>query len=217
MRTAPMTKAAAAFLAGLALFVLAPMGGARAHPHAWIDLSVAVLFDGSGRVTGLRETWLFDDFYTAFVFDGAAKLRPTQAQLDALMNANMSKLKAHDYFTRIEANGARVGIGGVSELATRMQAGRIEMSFMLSLDQPVAPGADGFRYAVFDPTYYIEILHKEEKGAILLENAPAACRHQVTTPQPDSQTLAQAYSLDQTQSAGDGLGIHFAEWVFVRC
>ena len=43
---------------------------ARAHPHAWIDLKTTVLFDDQGRVTGLRQRWVFDEVYSMFAIDG---------------------------------------------------------------------------------------------------------------------------------------------------
>ena len=39
---------------------------AHAHPHAWIDVKLEILFDTAGNIMGLRETWLFDEFYTEF-------------------------------------------------------------------------------------------------------------------------------------------------------
>ena len=55
---------------------------ADAHPHAWIDVRVTVLFDGDGAITGLRQSWLFDEFYTAFAtegLDGDGDARPPPA------------------------------------------------------------------------------------------------------------------------------------------
>lgn len=173
-----------------------------------------MIFDGAGNATGLRETWLFDDFYTAFVFE---KEKPSQAKLDELAATNLAALEKHDYFTRVEAAGKRLGFAGIAESKSAMREGRIEMSFVLSFASPVKVGKDALRYAIFDPTYYVEMLHQDGKGAVRLENAPASCRHRLAKPQPSSETLAQAYRLDKNQSAGDGLGIHFAEWVSITC
>jgi ABC-type uncharacterized transport system substrate-binding protein len=187
---------------------------AQAHPHSWIDLAVTVIFDGAGNAIGLRETWLFDDYYTAYVFE---KDKPTQAKLDTLAQTNLAALEKHDYFTRVEAAGGRVGLGGISERKSAMREGRIEMSFVLAFAQPVKVGKDGLRYAIFDPTYYIEMLHQEGKGAVRLEKAPSSCRHRLQKPNPTTESIAKAYRLDKTESAGDGLGMHFAEWVAVSC
>lgn len=208
---------------GVAAAVLAAacaLGGpAAAHPHAWIDLAIEVHFDASGRVTGLRETWLFDDYYTAFAtegFDQDGDGRPDQAKIDELMAENLRNLAEYDYFTRVESGGARLGLGAAADAVVRMQGARLELTFWLPLAVPAEAQA-GVEYAIFDPTFYIEMLHVEQGEPVRLVGAPAGCRHRLTPPSPNLETVALAQALDQTQSAGDGLGIHFAERVSIRC
>lgn len=98
----PHSKFAAALLAllfGFALMVSAKH--AEAHPHAWIDVAVRVVFDSSGNAIGLRQIWLFDELYTAFAMEGLAKKgsKPMQADIDALMHRNMKNLADFSYFT----------------------------------------------------------------------------------------------------------------------
>src|SRR3546814_16782979 len=77
LRTVPMAIACA-------LLGAFPAWPATAHPHAWIDVTVQVLFDGSGRVTGLREHWLFDESYTVFAMEGLGRTGEGRASQDEI-------------------------------------------------------------------------------------------------------------------------------------
>lgn len=203
-----------------ALLPLLAAAPASAHPHAFIDLQVEVVFDADGKLSGLRETWLFDEFYTAFAIEGLPRDRdgrPAQAKLDAISAENLKNLKDYSYFTRIEAAGKRIGVAKATDARTRLVDKRLEMSFVLPLAQPLAVGAAPVTYSIYDPTYYTEMLHAEAADAVRLRNAPAGCRHAVVPPAPPAETVGLARAMDRTQSAGDGLGAFFAETVELRC
>ncbi len=51
------------------LTVLAGAGGARAHPHVFIDGGVDFRFDTAGRLTDLRVTWIFDPLTSLFMLE----------------------------------------------------------------------------------------------------------------------------------------------------
>lgn len=202
----------------LSLFGLAPVPAA-AHPHAWIDLRVEALFDRSGRMTALRQTWLFDDYYTAFATEGFDRDRdghPDRDKLEALLAENLRNLAEYDFFTRVTAGGGKVAVAKAVDASSRMAGSRLEMTFTLPLREPAAT-AKGIEYAVFDPTFYIEILHAEARDAVRLVGAPAGCGFQIVAPSPSMETVTLAQAMDRTQSAGDGLGQHFAERVELRC
>lgn len=211
-----------AWIPGLAA-LLSPLIGAApavAHPHAFIDVTVEVVFDSAGWVTALRETWLFDEFYTAFAHEGLPRNpdgEVVQAKLDGLTAENLKNLQEYSYFTRIEAAGKRVAVAKAAEPRTRMVDKRMEMSFTLPLAKPLAVGTALVTYAIYDPTYYIEMLHAESPDAIRLSGAPAGCGHKLVEPQPPTETVSLAKAMDRTQSAGDSLGANFAETVEIRC
>jgi ABC-type uncharacterized transport system substrate-binding protein len=209
------------FAAALAGALLAALPGrpASAHPHAWIDVAVEVLFDASGKIAGLRENWLFDEFYTAFAMEGLGKdgKAPSQQDIDTILAQNMRNLKDYRYFTKVEHDGREVAFTPPTEMSSRLNGARLEMSFVVPFDLPLTLGGKPVTYAVFDPTYYIEMLHAEAKEAIRLKAAPAGCSFRLIKASPSLDTVAFAAALDRTQSAGDGLGALFAERVEVRC
>lgn len=200
--------------------LLALPGPASAHPHAWIDVKVKVLFDEKGRVYGLQETWIFDPLYTAFAFDGVKRDKgkpPPQKFVDALGKENLTNIKDYDYLTLVERNGAKVAFSGTRDLHSSFAKDRLRMTFTLLLETPLDPTVSPVAYRIFDPTYYIEMLHAEDKNAIELAGAGKDCKHTLTPPSPNPDAVALAASLDKTQSGGDGLGKLFAERVTIRC
>lgn len=197
-----------------------PVRPAVAHPHAWIDVTVQILFDESGRVTGLREHWLFDPYYTTFATAGLGKTsggKPSQDEIDALMHGNMNSLNDYGYFTKVEHGSTDVLFAPVTEISSAFLGERLGMTFVLPFKSPIDLKGSSFMYAIFDPTYYIEMLHAESDDAIRLEAAPADCTHRLIEPNPTMESVALAAALDRTQTAGDGLGALFAERVAVQC
>lgn len=206
-------------VACLAMALAAP-GTATAHPHAWIDIKVKVLFDEKGRLYALRETWIFDPLYTAFAFDGLEKDKsgkPSQQAVDALSKENFTNIKDFHYLTTVESGGKSIAFMAARDLESSYEKDRLRMTFTLPLETPLDPTASPVDYLIYDPTYYIEMLHAQGGEAITLSGAGDDCKHAVTSPNPNPETIAFAASLDRTQSGGDGLGKLFAERVTIRC
>lgn len=209
---------AAALLAMLA--GLLP-GAAFAHPHAWIDLTVHVLFDDKGRVAALQEEWLFDEYYTAYALEALGKSvddKLSAADFQQMVNQTMDSLQEWKYFTRLYAGDAEIAGAKVESAAGHMEKGRWVLRFTLPLAKPLAPGEKGFTYSIFDPSYYIEMLHKDAKGAIVLDNAPQGCNARKTKPEPDFEALSLAAAADMARPDDQAtLGALFAEKVTVTC
>ena len=192
---------------------------AEAHPHAWIDLSVRVIFGADGRVAALRQTWLFDDFYSLYVLDGAEEkgAMPSQEGLDALMVSNMKNLADYKYFTQLSSGETPLSFGDPTNMATRMNGKRLEMTFELPLTAPVHADDIAFTYAIFDPTYYIEMLHAKADDAVALIGAPDGCKATINEPNPDPDQIILAASLAQEDTSGGEIGRFFAQDVRVTC
>ena len=201
----------------LSCLIAAPAG---AHPHAWIDLRVRVLFDEEGRVTGLRESWLFDDFYTAFALEGLGQNkhgRPTDEALERIGTLNLTNLREYDYFTEIRVDGEIVAPDGTSDPETDMVGNRLRMTFTVDLAEPLDLAGRVLDYMIFDPTYYIEMLHAETFDAVALVDAPAGCDTDVVRPNPTFEMVSLAAAIDLTQTGPQNLGALFAETVTVTC
>ena len=107
----------------------------------------------------------------------------------------------------------------MTDYETYMDGDRLALIFAVDLLVPADPRRHHVSYVVCDPTYYIEITHAAQRNEpIRLEGpVPEGCAFKLKYPDPDEEVMFFAASLDQTQSAGDGLGAHFAEEVAILC
>jgi ABC-type uncharacterized transport system substrate-binding protein len=91
-----------AWISGAALaIVLSTSGPALAHPHVWVSVETTVMYEG-GTVTGLRQRWLFDEFYTSMAIQGLDKNgdgKYDREELAELTAINIDGLKEFSYFT----------------------------------------------------------------------------------------------------------------------
>lgn len=214
--------ACAARRGALTVAVLLGMVGwcmpAGAHPHGWIDVQSTVVFDGEGRITALRLDWLFDDIYSVFVLDEIADAGQARDEaLRAIARRDLENLREYGYFTDLRIDGTRVETGPVEQYDIGMREERLWLRFTVPLPAPVDPRAHGVTFAVYDPTYFLEVLHVEGTPVILAGVGAEGCESRLRQPQPTLEAIGLAASLDQTQSAGDTLGEVFAEWVTVTC
>jgi ABC-type uncharacterized transport system substrate-binding protein len=217
-----------AIIAGLAGLLVAldfSRHPALAHPHVWIDMTTKVLFDKDGRVRGLGIHWVFDPFYSLFLGLRVKELAKTEGKAaHATFVKNMvSRIKRHGYFTEATADKKRLDFAShentsAGQIKNGKEKGRFWVRFELKLKEAVDPKSKTFTYAVYDPTYYIEILHRERKPAYTMAGiAKDVCQAFLIKPKPDAAAQTFAASLDKTESAGDGLGQLFAEKVTLQC
>jgi len=195
-------------------------GEPAAHPHAYIDVRVEVVFDGSGQVTGLRQSWLFDEGYTAFAAEGPDPVPEGMTEeelIGAVVGENLHSLAEYDYFTRVWRDREAVRLGKVAKGSWRMLGDRLEMIFELPFEKPVPVGQDSLVYAIFDPSYYIDMVHLDAKDAVRLVDAPEGCRHWIREPKPPLEAIERAAALDRFNTQDTGLGFLFAQQVTVSC
>lgn len=203
------------FLAVLLCLVGAGGIPAVAHPHAWIDVRSTVLLDDDGRVTAIEQQWLFDRLYTVFATEGLSGVRGNA--LKALARSNLDNLRAHDYFMVVRAGGAKIATGTVSEFESELRKGRLWMRFVVPLATPVDPIKRALTFAVFDPTYYVEILHLQ--GDVVAFRGPRSggCFGRIVPPNPTTEAVLLARAMDRDATPDATLGSVFAERVEVTC
>jgi len=202
----------------LALALAALPAPVAAHPHGWIDIRTEILVDDAGRIEALRQAWLFDELYSAFMLDDFAQAGLEREQgLAELLRQDVEALAPFDYFTRVEVAGEPQEFDAVRGYANGVAQGRIWFRFELPLAEPVDPTGRDLRYAVFDPTYFIELLHHGERPVVLPAALEERCAVELIAPDPPAEIVSLAAMLDRTEEGGDGLGAHFAEWVELRC
>ncbi len=204
-------------LFGLAATVLA-MQAANAHPHAWIDLRSGVILNAEGKVEALTLEWRFDEFYSAFVLEDIVRAgEVTEEALQTLVRENMVSLRDYNYFVEAQYDGKPVALGDARDGTMVEKNKRLVMQFVVTLAEPVDPKTHEFEYAVYDPSYYVEILHVENDLVTVGGPGAGECLATIKTPDPDAEAVGLAASLGKNEQGPSGLGRLFAEVVSVAC
>ncbi len=204
-------------LLALMFFFAAGSSPAQAHPHAWIDLRSTVVLDASGRITAIEQQWLFDPFYTVLATEEMSDEATTRAEaLTALARSHLENLRSYDYFTEVRAGGAKVALGTVSEFESELREGRLWMRFVVPFVTPIDPTRRALTFAVFDPTYFIEIAHLEGEE-VAFRGAQTGCSGRIVPPNPTTEAVLLAQSMDRDATPDSTLGSIFAERVEITC
>ena len=191
---------------------------AQAHPHAWIDLRSGVILNADGDVEGLTVEWRFDEFYSAFVLEDIARAgEVTEEALRTLAEENLIALRDYNFFVEAQYDGKPIAMGDARDGSMVEQNKRLIMRFVVSLAKPVDPRSNSFEYAIFDPSYYVEILHVENDVVTVAGPGAEKCAATITEPNPDAESVGLAASLGKNEQGPAGIGKLFAEVVSVSC
>lgn len=202
----------------LLLLGMLPAAAARAHPHAWIDVRSTVVLSNAGLVTAIEQQWLFDELYTTYVIEEMAGGRkPSAKVVEGFAGKVIENLGPYGYFTKIRAGDKPVEIAPVTQYRSEMQGDRLLLRFTAPLAQPVDPLLHAFEFSVYDPTYYIEMLHDKQAPPAIRGGEPGRCRLELRKPRPSAATIARAFAMDKGAPADDTLGRLFAEKAVMAC
>lgn len=204
------------------LLALLLPGLALAHPHGWIDIRVRLVVDEEGRVEALHQAWRMDPFYSLVLIEELSRTEGgLDAGLDRLGGEIRSNLSPFDYFTEVRLGDNKLDLGEVSEYTVMERNGRVEFVFLLPLATPQPLKAETLQYQVFDPTYYLEVVHEAEgdtpQADALTVGGELNCTTRILPADPDPELVAEAALLDADEEAEPGLGRHFAETGVVTC
>lgn len=150
------------------LAVLALARPAAAHPHVWIEASLAPVFDG-GNLVAFDVTWTFDDLYSELVrmdFDQNDDGALSQNELDALVGISAANLVEFSFFTHLRIGGERPRVTRVQEFYAEEAGELILYRFRVPLPEPVDPAVTPVAVGLFDETYYVDILLIERDIAL---------------------------------------------------
>jgi ABC-type uncharacterized transport system substrate-binding protein len=216
-------RAANLIVPALAIMLSTLSSGARAHPHVWVTVKATVLYD-KGAISGLRQAWTFDEFYTAQAIEGLDKNKDgkySREELAALAQVNIDGLKEFDYFTYGKLGGKDRKFSAPKDYwLEHTDKGILTLHFTLPLQEPIAADAGEFTFSVTDPSYFIAFDLAEDKPVVLGSGAPAGCAAVVHEPaneeeSSDTQRLNQAFS----SAMGNGGTVSFGLFksVAVHC
>lgn len=191
----------------------------QAHPHVWVDLRVRPLMNEQQQLIALQQSWRFDPFYSLILIEELERGGPAaelEQRYDQLALEVVTNLARFDFFSRVSSQGVRQGFAEVTDYNLMRVGQRVEFSFVLPLKTPL-DSRTTLNYQIYDPSYYIEMLHTPEIG-LDRTRLPEICQVEIQAPNPSSDLIEKALALDADQTPDDPeLGVHFAERVLIRC
>lgn len=211
------TAAALLAMAGAPLLAATP---AAAHPHVWVSVETMVVYD-KGTITGFRHRWSFDELYTTMAIQGLDANNDgnyDRKELSELAQVNIDGLKDFEYFTQAKLGGQPLKIAAPKDYYLDYKDGVLTLNFELPLAQPVLAEADGFSFAVSDPSFFIAFDLAKDKPVRLSEGAPSGCQAQVVTAEQDKAELERLGQAFQQEMGGAAMGsIGVAKSISVTC
>ncbi|HTD85023.1 MAG TPA: DUF1007 family protein [Candidatus Binatia bacterium] len=200
----------------VAVITLGP-SSAQAHPHVWITASSQLLYAPDGSLSGVRHAWTFDDMFSTYALQGIetkTKGVYSREELAALAQTNVESLKEFGFFTFAKADGKKEKFLEPVDYFLEYKDTALTLHFTLPLKTPVKPKE--LALEVFDPSFFIDFKF-EDKDAVKLIGAPAACQMQMQRPS-DGTANAQKFS-EQSFLTGDNsnYGAMFANKITVQC
>ncbi|MEX3316377.1 DUF1007 family protein [Sulfitobacter sp. PS-8MA] len=199
----------------------APLG---AHPHIFVDTGLEVIVDAEGRLTHLRITWAYDEFYSLLVtedrgldpdYDGVL----TKAEIAALNGFDMQWIEGFNGDTVLLKAGAELPLSAPQEVETKFTEGRIVTTHLRAVEG-AQPEASGLVIKPYDPTYYTAY---EVVGKVTVTGNDA-CRARVKMPDMTADLRALQADLSKLDAQTDpsdvglpNLGAALANEVVVTC
>jgi len=207
----------------LLLLCLAP-GVALAHPHVFIDAGLDVHLDGQNRVTAVRVTWSYDDFYSLVTIqdrdmdrDGDGRL--TEAELDELARTDVDWDEGFPGDILLESGGGEVALDRPTAFTARYEDGRLITSHLRALSVPVDVSARPLIARIFDPTFFVAY---DVTLPITVDKAPGCAIARVPADLDAAYTLVEELLYGpQSQTYGEDdypeVGAAFADTLTIAC
>ena len=177
-------------------------------------------FDDDGRIAAIAISWTFDEFYSAFAVEGAARTKDgyDEELLAGLAEVNLQNLAEWDYFTEITAGGQTIALGTAYDGKSTWDeaTGRLSLSFTVPLEEPLASAkAAPPQLRIYDPSYYISIEYERTDPVRLTGKVPEGCTFKSDTPNVENVWIG----LPETAFTDENsrIGANFATIVTVTC
>jgi ABC-type uncharacterized transport system substrate-binding protein len=201
-----------------ALFLLAGIASASAHPHVWVVAKSELVYSPDGKLKEIRHAWTFDDMFSAFAAQGLdtnndGKL--SREELADLAKTNVESLKEFGYFTVSKKGDKPLEFGDpVDYYLEADDKGILTLHFTLPIKSGAPKGS--LTLEVYDPTYFVAFSMAEEKPVSLV-GAPAGCAVETKGPDDSGAQGNSSESFFAQLNAGSSYGEMFANRIMVRC
>ena len=208
------------FCGAIALLVATP---AAAHPHVWAAVRTEIVFGPNHQITGIRQAWTFDEFYTAMAVQGLDTNGDgvySKEELQPLAEVNVKSLKDFDYFTfvHIGEDGDNFPLKPPEDYWLEYNKSLLTLHFILPLQTPLDASAQPVQIDVYDPSFFVAFGFATE-APVKLSGAAKGCTAKIKKPDPESEEDAKALSEAFFSQLGpnSNFGSQFAQTVMVKC
>lgn len=205
------------------ILIITPFAWLAAHPHGWIDFRVNVLVDADGRLTALEQRWQMDPFYSLALLEELALLGTEERTEAFAMMADeiQYNLTEEQYNTDAWVDERALSFGPVEVYELREENQHVVFAFTLPIAEPISMAGQMLKYQIFEPTYFLEMLHEAERQKPIAEaltvQGPLSCETRIIPANPDPKLVMEAAQLGIDEEGEHGLGRYFADTGEVRC
>ena len=207
----------------LVMFLLSALPLA-AHPHIFVDTGLDLRFDADGRLTEVRVTWAYDDFYSLLItedrgldpdFDGVL----TDAEKADLQGFDMNWSEGFNGDLVILQDGEALALSGPMQATAVYAEGRITTTHVRKVKDASATAE--IEVKPYDRTFYTAY---DVTLPVTIEGTEA-CRHRIKIPDMDAGLTALSAQLseldaDMTEeeaAAMPDVGVLLSSTVVVTC
>ncbi len=193
-----------------------------AHPHSWINLNTDFILDSQGRLSALRQRWEFDIYYSMMTLADIMNEQGNLLSRSTVYSTKMvHNLRSYQYFSSLQRDGIEIELPLPKHYELRTKTVKnesvLELEMFFQLHTPLVIEGQRLHWRVFDPTYYIDIAHRDiDQVSIQTVNA-IECSKRIELPGASEEMIDYAASLDKYQKDSQGLGENFAETVVIYC
>ncbi|MGE0628052.1 MAG: DUF1007 family protein [Hyphomicrobiaceae bacterium] len=165
---------------------------ADAHPHVQIKVETAVIVE-HGAAIGFRHRWTFDKAYLASVleeFDGDGDRKLDASERAKLLAHTRDTLKRFGSFTVAWAKAGKLKLKPAEEIRMTFEHDVPVLQFSINLAKPTALAANGFRFEVYDATYFSAFRFAGASAVWFAGPAPSDCTLTIKRPDEGEQLMA---------------------------
>ena len=169
----------------LCLAALAVPSETRAHPHVFVEARAEFVFDDDGRLSEIRHSWTFDEFFSAYAIEGLDTDGDgvySRAELDPLAEVNVTSLEEFGFFTFAGTAENEPRFGKPRDYWLDHENGLLTLNYTLPFDRPVAMTDAAFMVDIYDPEYFVAFSLSQSEP-VTVAGLPDGCRFEVDEPE----------------------------------
>ncbi|WP_414675724.1 DUF1007 family protein [Methyloceanibacter sp.] len=198
---------------------------ASAHPHVWATVRAEIVLGENHQITGIRQNWTFDEFYTAMAVQGLDTNNDgvySKQELAPLAKVNVESLKEFDYFTFVHFDGEDdklIKLKPPVDYWVDYDKNVLTLHFTLPLETPVDTHGKPVAVDVYDPSFFVAFGFATENAVKLAGADTKGCSAKIVLPDPETaaDTKALTESFFTQLGPNSNFGSQFAQTALVSC